>query len=72
MCVLCGEFVAQPHWTDRHVEDRVRSGERGVGDYQRDRRRDRIHRVGLVNEVLRSYGAAGERLGWRANTCYET
>jgi hypothetical protein len=26
MCVLCGQdFVAQVHWTDRHVEDRARA-----------------------------------------------
>ncbi len=56
MCVLCGEFVAQPHWTDRHVEDRVRSGEGDIGDYQRYRRRDRIRRVSLSNEILVHYG----------------
>ena len=59
MCVLCGQdFVAQAHWTDRHVEDRARaSGPRAVPvEYQRDRRRDRGHRVVLSNEVLRHYG----------------
>ena len=30
MCVLCGQdFVAQVHWTDRHVEDRARAAEPG-------------------------------------------
>jgi hypothetical protein len=59
MCVLCGQdFVAQAHWTDRHVEDRARaSGPRADPvEYQRDRRRDRGHRVVLTNEVLRQYG----------------
>ena len=56
MCVLCGEFVAQPHWTDRHVEDAARSSEADLGDYHRDRRRDRIRRVDLANEVLGHYG----------------
>ncbi|MGB3683709.1 MAG: hypothetical protein WA990_14615 [Rubrobacteraceae bacterium] len=56
MCVLCGEFVSQPHWTDRHVEDAARSRAVETGDYQRDRRRDRIHRASLANEVLRNYG----------------
>jgi hypothetical protein len=59
MCVLCGQdFVAQAHWTDRHVEDRARaSGPRADPvEYQRDRRRDRGHRVVLANEVLRQYG----------------
>lgn len=56
MCVLCGEFVAQPHWTDRHVEDAARSSRADLGDYHRDRRRDRIRRVALANEVLVHYG----------------
>jgi hypothetical protein len=59
MCVLCGQdFVAQAHWTDRHVEDRTRApGPRADPvEYQRDRRRDRGHRVVLTNEVLRHYG----------------
>ena len=58
MCVLCGEFVSRLHWTDRHVEDKVRAaGSRGTAsDYQRTRRRDRYHRAKLTNEVLRFYG----------------
>jgi RNA polymerase sigma-70 factor (ECF subfamily) len=57
MCVLCGrDFVAQVHWTDRHVEDRVRASgpDQDLGECQRDRRRDRIHRAALTNEVLRA------------------
>ena len=59
MCVLCGrDFVAQVHWTDRHIEDRVRAyGAYGdSSDYHRDRRRDRAHRAAVTNEVLRNYG----------------
>lgn len=58
MCVLCGEFVAQPHWTDRHVEDRARGSGPGwdPGEYHRARRRDRHHRVSLANDVLQHYG----------------
>ena len=59
MCVLCGrDFVAQVHWTDRHVENRARASgpDQDPGEYQRDRRRDRIHRAALTNEVLRHYG----------------
>ena len=59
MCVLCGQdFVAQVHWTDRHVEDRARASGPGgdPGEYHRDRRRDRAHRTVLTNEVLRHYG----------------
>lgn len=54
--MLCGEFVGQPHWTDRHIEDAARSPGAESGDYQRDRRRDRIRRVELSNAVLRHYG----------------
>ncbi len=58
MCVLCGEFVAQPHWTDRHVEDRARAAGAGTGgfDYHRERRRGRVRRASLANEVLTYYG----------------
>ena len=59
MCVLCGQdFVAQVHWTDRHLEDRARAAAPGSApiEQQRDRRRDRVHRVALTNEILRFYG----------------
>lgn len=59
MCVLCGQdFVAQAHWSDRHIEDRARASGPGAdpGEYQRDRKRDRVHRVALTNELLRCYG----------------
>ena len=56
MCVLCGEFVAQAHWTDRHVEDRARAADADGFDYHRERRRDRTRRAALANEVLRQYG----------------
>ena len=59
MCVLCGQdFVAQVHWTDRHLEERARAAAPGSDPvaFQGDRRRDRVHRVVLTNEVLRHYG----------------
>lgn len=59
MCVLCGQdFVAQVHWTDRHLEDRARVTAPGSDPValQGDRRRDRAHRVVLTNEILRHYG----------------
>ena len=59
MCVLCGQdFVARVHWTDRHLEDRARAAAPGSDpiEQQRDRRRDRAHRVALTNEVLSFYG----------------
>ncbi len=57
MCVLCGrDFVAQVHWTNRHIEDKARVSGSDPLEYQRDRRRDRVHRAALMNEVLRHYG----------------
>jgi len=59
MCVLCGQdFVAQVHWTDRHLEDRARAAAPGSDptEHQRDRRRERAQRVALTREVLRHYG----------------
>ncbi|MGH3086134.1 MAG: hypothetical protein ACRDSJ_02300 [Rubrobacteraceae bacterium] len=56
MCVLCGEFVASPHWTDRKFEDAVREGRIPEGEYQMMRRRGRIQRAKLVGEVLSRYG----------------
>ena len=59
MCVLCGQdFVAQVHWTDRHLEDLARAAAPGSDPvaFQGDRRRDRAHRVALTNEILRHYG----------------
>jgi hypothetical protein len=56
VCVLCGEFVSNPHWTDRRFEDAVREGRISEGEYQRMRRRGRIRRAELVGEVLRHYG----------------
>jgi hypothetical protein len=59
VCVLCGQdFVARAHWTDRHLEDRARAAAPGSDpiEYQRDRRRERAHRVALTSEILRHYG----------------
>lgn len=56
MCILCGEFVSSPHWTDRKHEDAVREGRISEGEYQMMRRRGRIERARVVGEVLRHYG----------------
>jgi hypothetical protein len=50
--------VARVHWTDRHLEDRARAVAPGSDpiEYQRDRRRERAHRVALTREILRHYG----------------
>lgn len=52
MCVLCGEFVMQRHWTDRNQkqDDTVM-----VGGSQRNRQRDRNRLTQLANQVLKHY-----------------
>lgn len=55
MCVLCGEFVARAHWTDRRHEDGVRAGEISLGEFDRARTRDRHLRASLANRVLSHY-----------------
>jgi hypothetical protein len=55
MCVLCGEFVMQVHWTDRKFDGNDSTVV--VGDTQlRSRQRDRLHRTRLANQILRHYG----------------
>jgi len=58
MCILCGEFVNQIHWTEKHVEDRARASvDAGAKDQsRRSRRRERIQRAAVTNQVLRHYG----------------
>jgi hypothetical protein len=56
MCVLCGEFVMQVHWTDRQFDGKENDTV-VVGDKQlRSRQRDRNHRVDLANQILQHYG----------------
>lgn len=55
MCVLCGEFIMQVHWTDHDLEDQSHA-KLTAGENQRDRRRNRIHRVQLANRILNHYG----------------
>ncbi len=53
MCVLCGEFIEQLHWTDiegREYDTIV------AGEYQRDRKRSRDLRTKICNDLLNSYG----------------
>jgi hypothetical protein len=57
MCVLCGEFVMQVHWTDHSFDDKENTSSVVVGDNQlRARQRDRHHRTDLANQILRYYG----------------
>ena len=58
MCILCGEFVSQIHWTERNAEDKARASvDAGAKDEnRRNRRRERVRRAAVTNEVLRHYG----------------
>ena len=58
MCILCGEFVTRIHWTEKHAEDKARASiDAGAKDEnRRDRRRERVRRAAVTNEVLRHYG----------------
>ncbi|WP_079474102.1 hypothetical protein [Marinococcus halophilus] len=53
MCVLCGEFIEQVHWTDieRKKLDTIVAGES-----QRERKRSRLLRTEICNDVLEFYG----------------
>lgn len=53
MCILCGEFVDQIHWTDmeRRQLDTVVSGQ-----FQRERKRSRLLRTNFCNDLLHLYG----------------
>lgn len=53
MCVLCGEFIMQVHWTDQTSDD---SDTVRVGEKQRDRQRTRIERVNLCNQIFTHFG----------------
>jgi hypothetical protein len=58
MCILCGEFLIQIHWTEKRAEDKARASiDAGAKDEnRRNRRRERARRVAVTNEVLRYYG----------------
>lgn len=58
MCIFCGEFVTQIHWTEKHAEHKARASiDAGAKDEsRRNRRRERTRRAAVTNEVLRHYG----------------
>ena len=58
MCILCGEFVTQIHWTEKHADDKARASvDAGAKDEsRRNRRQERARRAAVTNEVLRHYG----------------
>jgi hypothetical protein len=56
MCILCGEFVTQLHWTDRENKAGASGSTTNPGERYRSWRRDRLRRAHIANKVLRCYG----------------
>jgi hypothetical protein len=50
MCVLCGDLVGDPHWTERSVQGSHVGGFAG----ETNRRQARYRRTRILNSVLRS------------------
>ncbi|MCQ2849533.1 hypothetical protein JT209_00645 [Helicobacter pylori] len=63
MCVLCGELISSFHWTDG-TDENYRSDENlkepnvliSTNENARERKRTRLKRVGLLNQILAFYG----------------
>ncbi|WP_121016618.1 hypothetical protein [Helicobacter pylori] len=65
MCVLCGELISSFHWTDRsdgsdsYEADGSLRGQNALisaNENARERKRARLKRVGLLNQILAFYG----------------
>ncbi len=65
MCVLCGELISSFHWTDgtdgsgSYENDEILKGQNtlvSVNENARERKRARLKRVGLLNQILVFYG----------------
>ncbi|MGT0070172.1 hypothetical protein V5H82_02075 [Helicobacter pylori] len=68
MCVLCGELISSFHWTDENYgtngsgsyeNDENLKGQNAlisVNENARERKRARLKRVGLLNQILAFYG----------------
>jgi hypothetical protein len=55
MCVLCGGFVLQEHWTDKGSDAQGSTMTVG-GDSGRNRQRERLLRAKMANQILTYYG----------------
>ncbi len=54
MCVLCGELISSFHWTDENLrEPNVLIS---TNENARERKRARLKRVRLLNQILAFYG----------------
>ncbi|OOC20953.1 hypothetical protein BZK18_06595 [Helicobacter pylori] len=62
MCVLCGELISSFHWTDESdsygIDENLRGPNAAISanENARERKRARLKRVGLLNQILAFYG----------------
>ncbi|NHA96347.1 hypothetical protein EWZ73_02150 [Helicobacter pylori] len=54
MCVLCGELVSSFHWSDENLKEP--NALISTNENARERKRARLKRVGLLNQILAFYG----------------
>ncbi len=57
MCVLCGELIRSFHWTDG-IDENLKGQNTliSTNENARERKRARLKRVGLLNQILAFYG----------------
>ncbi|STR19265.1 Uncharacterised protein [Helicobacter pylori] len=60
MCVLCGELISSFHWSDENYGSDENLKEPNTlistNENARERKRARLKRVGLLNQILAFYG----------------
>lgn len=62
MCVLCGELISSFHWTDESgsygIDDNLKGQNAliSTNENARERKRARLKRVRLLNQILAFYG----------------
>ncbi|WP_187918634.1 hypothetical protein [Helicobacter pylori] len=62
MCVLCGELISSFHWTDESDSYEINENLKepnaliSANENARERKRARLKRVGLLNQILAFYG----------------
>ncbi|GAA7923362.1 hypothetical protein COL401_03530 [Helicobacter pylori] len=65
MCVLCGELISSFHWSDENyrsdsyeIDENLREPNAFISTNEnaRERKRARLKRVGLLNQILAFYG----------------
>ncbi|MDU9768090.1 hypothetical protein [Helicobacter pylori] len=65
MCVLCGELISSFHWSDENygsdsyeIDENLKESNTliSANENARERKRARLKRVGLLNQILAFYG----------------